>query len=174
MDKMGSAIKNKGVPATPRDGAPIELIGLQYSVLSFLAKMNTEGKFHQEGVEQITFQAWADQIKANFNRCFYIPLEHQAQGYDLESRFIKRRGIYKDTYKSSHGFTDYQFRPNICIAMAVAPQLFDPEQARLCLMIIEELLMKEGSMGIKTLDPSDIHYRGDYNNDDDTRGHNYH
>ena len=41
MDKMGSAFNiNKGVPATPRDGAPIELVGLQYSVLSFLARLH--------------------------------------------------------------------------------------------------------------------------------------
>ena len=40
MDKMGSATHNKGVPATPRDGAPIELVGLQYSVISFLDTMS--------------------------------------------------------------------------------------------------------------------------------------
>ena len=34
--------------------------------------------------------------------------------------------------------------------------------------------MTEGAMGIKTLDPSDMQYKGDYDNDDETRGHNYH
>ena len=34
--------------------------------------------------------------------------------------------------------------------------------------------MSEGAMGIKTLDPSDPAYRGDYDNDDETSGHNYH
>jgi len=43
MDKMGSVPGlNKGVPATPRDGAAIELVGLQYSVLSFFAYLNEQ------------------------------------------------------------------------------------------------------------------------------------
>ena len=40
MDKMGSADgQNKGVPATPRDGAPIELVGIQYSVLTYFSDL---------------------------------------------------------------------------------------------------------------------------------------
>ena len=41
MDKMGSKWDvNKGVPATPRDGAPIELVAMQYSVLTWLASLS--------------------------------------------------------------------------------------------------------------------------------------
>jgi glycogen debranching enzyme len=45
MDKMGSSDfeKNRGVPATPRDGAPIELVAMQYSVLSWLAELSAKG-----------------------------------------------------------------------------------------------------------------------------------
>jgi glycogen debranching enzyme len=34
--------------------------------------------------------------------------------------------------------------------------------------------MEKNCMGIKTLDPKDKNYKGDYHNDDDTHGWNYH
>lgn len=42
MDKMGSSEKtgNKGVPATPRDGAPIELVALLYTALRFMQEQS--------------------------------------------------------------------------------------------------------------------------------------
>lgn len=42
MDNMGSSIKagNKGVPATSRDGAPIEMTALLYAGLEFVIKAN--------------------------------------------------------------------------------------------------------------------------------------
>ena len=45
MDKNGSSEEtgNKGKPATPRDGAPIELVAMQYSVLRWLADLNQQG-----------------------------------------------------------------------------------------------------------------------------------
>jgi len=58
--------------------------------------------------------------------------------------------------------------------MAVAPELFTPQRARVCIKIVEKVLMTKGAMGIKTLDPSCKQYRGDYINSDETHGHNYH
>jgi len=42
MDKIGSSVKagNKGVPATPRDGAPIEITALLKRCLEFVIKQN--------------------------------------------------------------------------------------------------------------------------------------
>ena len=40
-DKTG----NKGLPATPRDGAPIELVAMLYSTLRFLEELNEKGNF---------------------------------------------------------------------------------------------------------------------------------
>ena len=58
--------------------------------------------------------------------------------------------------------------------MAYAPDLFSIDNAALCLTNVEKYLLKEGCMGIKTLDPEDKNYRGDYINSDESRGWNYH
>lgn len=51
MDKMGSvAGKNKGIPATPRDGAPIELVAMQYSILIWLNELSKSGVISQSSV----------------------------------------------------------------------------------------------------------------------------
>ena len=53
MDKMGESVKagTKGVPGTPRDGAPVEITGLLKSCLRWLDELSSAGKFPFEGVE---------------------------------------------------------------------------------------------------------------------------
>ena len=53
MDKMGESTKagTKGVPGTPRDGAPIEIIGLLKSTLTWLDQLASKGAFPFKGVE---------------------------------------------------------------------------------------------------------------------------
>ena len=48
MDKMGSNdfVKNRGLPATPRDGAAVEIQGLAAAVFSFLGNLDSyENKY---------------------------------------------------------------------------------------------------------------------------------
>ena len=58
--------------------------------------------------------------------------------------------------------------------MAIAPELFSPQNAIICLKVVEECLVEKNCMGIKTLDPRDRNYNGDYINSDDSSGWNYH
>ena len=53
MDKMGESVKagTKGVPGTPRDGAPVEITGLLKSTLRWLDGLSEKGKFPFKGVE---------------------------------------------------------------------------------------------------------------------------
>lgn len=93
---------------------------------------------------------------------------------------MNRRGIYKDVYGSGrdHEWADYQLRPNYPIAMTVAPELFEPSHAMEALKIADRAL--RGPLGMKTLDPRDFQYRGNYDNSNDSddptiaKGFNYH
>ncbi|GFS37714.1 glycogen debranching enzyme [Trichonephila inaurata madagascariensis] len=190
MDKMGSSEKagNKGKPATPRDGSAVEIVGLSKSALRWLNSMFHEGHYPYCMVEHIvkdestglsktiimTYKEWNDLIQANFDKNFFVNPEKKPD----DSKLINKRGIYKDTFNSSLQWADYQLRPNYPIAMCVAPELFDPQNAWLALRTAEQHLL--GPLGMKTLDPSDWGYDGFYDNSDDSmnqkraKGWNYH
>jgi len=195
MDKMGDSKKahNFGVPATPRDGAAIEIIGLVKSATKWLSQISVDPKvfphkfvlvyglnpkYPGEGVP-LTYYQWDAVLRTFFEQKFYIPQDpSQDHRYDLNHDWIHRRGIYKDTHGSKQGWSDYQLRPNQCIAMAVAPELFDPNHARAALNQIEQALL--GPLGMRTLDPHDKRYAPHYDNGSDTddfftsKGMNYH
>lgn len=186
QDKMGESDKagSKGVPGTPRDGAAIEITGLVYSALSWVAKLHESNAYPLAGVDigdgkSVTFKEWAEKIKANFERCYYVPVDAKDDSqYDVDANVVNRRGIYKDLYKSGKPFEDYQLRGNYPIAMSVAPELFTPEKALLALSIGDSAIL--GPVGVATLDPSDLNYRPYYNNSEDStdfatsKGRNYH
>ncbi|PKS06288.1 hypothetical protein jhhlp_007036 [Lomentospora prolificans] len=186
MDKMGESerAKSKGVPGTPRDGAAVEITGLLYSTLSWVAGLHAGGKYKYSGVKkadgsEISFSDWADLIKANFERCYFVPRSaEEDKDFDVDPNVVNRRGIYKDLYRSGKPFEDYQLRPNFPIAMTVAPELFTPSRALHALSLADGVL--RGPTGMATLDPRDLNYRPYYNNGEDSedfatsKGRNYH
>ena len=129
MDKMGSSDKagNKGHPATPRDGSPVELVALLRASLAFLVQMNEEQFYPYDSVEvasgsagkmKLTFRDWLQRIDDNFERHFWIDETSNEQ-------FVNRKNIYKDTLNSTFKWTDFQFRPNFLVAaVVVRPSLF--------------------------------------------------
>ncbi|KAH6700054.1 glycogen debranching enzyme [Verticillium dahliae] len=186
MDKMGESARagSKGVPGTPRDGAAVEITGLLYSTLAWLAKLSSEGKYQYSSVKKadsssISFADWADILQANFERCYFVPLSSDEDAkYDVNPAVVNRRGMYKDLYRSGKEYEDYQLRPNFPIAMTVAPQLFDPSHAMQALNLADTVL--RGPTGMATLDPADLNYRPYYVNSEDSedfatsKGRNYH
>ncbi|KIX00179.1 glycogen debranching enzyme [Rhinocladiella mackenziei CBS 650.93] len=186
MDKMGESERagSKGVPGTPRDGAAVEITGLSYSAMKWVSELHQAGKYRYSGVttdqgDEISFAEWAARIKANFERCYWIPVDPKDDVEDdVDPKIINRRGIYKDLYRSGKQYEDYQLRPNFPIAMTVAPDLFTPERALLALKMADDIL--RGPTGMATLDPSDLNYRPYYNNSEDStdyatsKGRNYH
>ncbi|KAK5701470.1 bifunctional 4-alpha-glucanotransferase/amylo-alpha-1,6-glucosidase [Elasticomyces elasticus] len=186
MDKMGESAKaaNKGEPGTSRDGAPVEITGLLYSTLKWCDTLKKAGHFKYDGVTMsdgtaITYAAWATKLKQSFEYAYYVPADPAQWGdYDVNPKIVNRKGIYKDVHRGKKEYRDYQLRPNFPIAMAVAPDLFNPDHAIAALEIADQVLL--GPTGMSTLDPSDLEYHPDYINSDDSdnfataKGRNYH
>eukprot|EP01017_Pseudomicrothorax_dubius_P022918 TRINITY_DN2467_c0_g4_i2.p1 TRINITY_DN2467_c0_g4~~TRINITY_DN2467_c0_g4_i2.p1 ORF type:complete len:791 (+),score=167.00 TRINITY_DN2467_c0_g4_i2:1-2373(+) len=181
MDKMGSShkAKNAGLPATPRDGAPIELTALLKFAVSNFSKLHARGVYPYEGVTvnqtNFTFEEWEKKIQDNFERLYFVPSEARSQ---LQPH--QRKTVYRDVIGATDEKEVYRLRPNVCVAMSVASELFVHEHAVECLKIIQENLVEERSLGIKTLYPQDPLYVSYYDYNDDTthfkvaQGFSYH
>ncbi|GMM31571.1 bifunctional 4-alpha-glucanotransferase/amylo-alpha-1,6-glucosidase [Martiniozyma asiatica (nom. inval.)] len=186
MDKMGESLRagNKGYPGTPRDGAAVEINGLLKSTLRFVIELYERGLFKWDSVvnqngDTITFKQWDQLVQDNFERCFYVPEdESEDDQYVIDKKLVNRRGIYKDLFKTSSPYEDYQLRGNFPIAMVVAPELFTDSKALKAIDTADKVL--RGPIGLRTLDPIDFNYRPYYvngiDNDDfmTSKGRNYH
>ncbi|XP_070563768.1 glycogen debranching enzyme-like [Ptychodera flava] len=184
MDKMGESdmAGTRGKPATPRDGSAVEIVGLCKSALRWLVSLYEKGLFPYDSVAKysngkpvkVTYKEWNSLIQENFEKHFWI-----ASDVDKSvNKMVNKTGIYKDSVGATQFWADYQLRPNFPIAMVVAPELFTPENAWTAIGIAEKYLL--GPVGMKTLDPDDWAYDGDYDNSYDggdakkARGFNYH
>ncbi len=79
---MGESKKagNFGIPATPRDGAPIEITGLLKSTLRWLSSLSPSpsSPFPFEGVSlsssaTLSYAQWDALVQRNFDKYYYIP-----------------------------------------------------------------------------------------------------
>lgn len=76
--------------------------------------------------------------------------------------------------------SEYQFRPNFLITMALAAELFSTNHALKALANVEKFLLVKNGLGVRTLSPNDPFYNGDYVNNNDSfdynlaHGFNYH
>lgn len=186
MDKMGESEKagNRGFPGTPRDGAAVEITGLLKSALRWATELSEKGQLtidhviNQHG-EKVTYAEWNAKIQSSFERIYYIPVDPtEDKNHAIDSHIVHRRGIYKDLYRSTNTYEDYQLRPNFAIAMSVAPELFDIDHAINAISRADRFI--RGPVGMATLDPDDLNYRPYYNNGEDStdfktaKGRNYH
>ena len=56
----------------------------------------------------VRFSDWAERMRANFERCFWVPVDkNQDRDHDIVAKVVNRRGIYKDVYGSTDVYTDY-------------------------------------------------------------------
>ena len=92
---------NFGVPATPRDGADIEIIGLLKSSLRWLATLPNFPKLVSKGEiafasqflgkSTLTVVQWDKLLQDSFEKQFYIPTDpKQDAEYNVESAYVHR------------------------------------------------------------------------------------
>lgn len=70
-------------------------------------------------IETWSYATWEKKIQTAFEEKFWISEKTDINMEGEETGLIHKRGIYRDCYKATHRFTDYQLRPNFPLAMAV-------------------------------------------------------
>ncbi len=128
---------------TPRWGVAVELQALFYRACEVLAELS----------ERFSDPGSADQVRQHQRRLLT----------SFQGRFWCHETNYPFDCMSGHmdsadTWADPAIRPNALIALAVAPQLFEPWQRQDILARVEDRLLTP--LGVRTLDPGDSRYLG--------------
>ncbi|WP_216900383.1 amylo-alpha-1,6-glucosidase [Synechococcus sp. CCY 9618] len=135
---------------TPRHGKAVEVNALWVNALRSMA-----GFARLTGADPSRWRALADRAAAGFQR-FWNP----------------RRGCCFDVIDGPSGRPDASLRPNQLLALSLPEPLLGEEQAACVLELCGQRLLTRH--GLRTLDPADPAYRGDYGGDVWRRDGAYH
>jgi predicted glycogen debranching enzyme len=138
---------------TPRRGKPVEVNALWYRALTLMG-----GWARRLGQDSAAYDRLRAPVEANFLRRFW----YDAGGYLYD--VVDVDGVA--------GAVEWSLRPNQVIALALAPALVPPEQARRILAVTERELLTP--LGLRTLAPSDPRFIGVYGGDQRARDAAYH
>ncbi|MCW4005477.1 MAG: amylo-alpha-1,6-glucosidase [Candidatus Bathyarchaeota archaeon] len=140
-----------GKAATPRAGKAVEVQALWYNALKTMQML--AGRFEASTVEQTSAEL-ANKAKASFNKQFWNP--NNGALYDVVAESGK----------------DASVRPNQVIAAALDYPIIDTAKAIGVVEIVEERLLV--SCGLRTLEPDNPQFKGEYFGDRKTRDQAYH
>jgi predicted glycogen debranching enzyme len=136
---------------TPRQGKPVEIQALWYNALRVMEDL-AEGFTRIS--ESIHYRELADRAEANFAKLFW----NSSAGclYDVVD------GADRDT----------SIRPNQIFAVSLFYKMLTPDQAAQVVETVERHLLTP--FGLHSLAPSDPHYQGRYDGDQQSRDGAYH
>lgn len=107
-----------GTPATPRDGAAVELIGLLKSTLRFIISLpQTVWEYEYANKSSgLTYRHWNDIIQDSFCKHFYIGDPNENRFNDaIDAKLVNKTHIFRDTLKVrdaqkiNHEFRSFTF-----------------------------------------------------------------
>ena len=148
------------VPVTPRRGKPVEINALWYSALCWAS----------DWAERLARETVADSVR----------LSNQARSYAQQAQQVKASlakfwnphlGYFYDTIEPDDR-PNAQIRPNAVLALSLHHCGFPPEQGRRVLQGARDRLLTP--YGLRSLDPADPEYIGNYSGDSRHRDHAYH
>lgn len=135
--------------------------------LDFLAKLHEDKLYPYDGVKaksgkNLKFTEWSQLIQKSFDKLYFVSSQSKVKAAYIYD-------IYKDLAMcpKNAAASEFCLRPNSCVAIALAPELFITSQAKQHLAAVEKYLIMDKSIGIKTLDPLNENYTSYYNNNDD-------
>ncbi|MDD5282159.1 MAG: selenide, water dikinase SelD, partial [Candidatus Omnitrophica bacterium] len=151
------AVPEQTAPVTPRNGKCVEIQGLWYANLRWLAKAMEEFGLHPENNEP-DWKELAETVKNNFGDKFWNSnLKNPGEPDERENCLFDVIGPDETPYSAYHGAA---LRPNQLIALSVAPDLLPMEGQALVLDACNKDLSTP--YGPRTLSPRDSSYHPHY------------